>query len=67
MSLKTKQKPGNRKNVEANFLDESMGADSSSGELEVPETDQLTETDPVKPHQGVPRQDEPENVKEPGH
>ena len=44
-----------------------MGAESSSGELEVPEKDQLTETDPVKPHEGVPRQDEHENVKEPGH
>ena len=44
-----------------------MGAESSSGELEVPETDQLTEADPVKPHEGVPRQDEPENVKGPGH
>jgi hypothetical protein len=45
-----------------------VGAESSSGELEVPEKDQLTETDPVKPHEGgVPRQDENENVKEPGH
>jgi hypothetical protein len=44
-----------------------VGAESSSGELEVPEKDQLTETDPVKPHEGVPRQDEPENVKETGH
>ena len=38
-----------------------MEAESSSGELEVPQTDQLTETDTVKPHEGVPRQDEPEN------
>ena len=42
-----------------------MGAESSSGELEVPETDQPTEADSVKPHEGVPRQDEPENVKGP--
>jgi hypothetical protein len=48
-------------------LVELVGAESSSEELEVPETDQLTETDPVKPHEGVPRQDEPENVKGPGH
>ena len=46
---------------------ESVGAESSSGELEVPETDQPTETDPEKPHDGVPRQDDPENVKGPGH
>ena len=32
MNLKTKQKPGNRKKVEANFLVESLGAESSSGE-----------------------------------
>ena len=38
-----------------------MEAESSSGELEVPQTDQLTETDTVKPYEGVPRQDEPEN------
>ena len=44
-----------------------MEAESSSRELEVPETDQLTETDPVKPHEGVPRQDEPENIKGPCH
>ena len=43
-----------------------MGAESSSEELEVTETDQLTETDHVKPHEGVPRQDEPEFVKGPG-
>ena len=52
---------------EANFLVESVGAESFSGELEVPETDQATETDPVKPHEGVPKQDESENVKGPGH
>ena len=62
-----KKERGNGKKVKANFLVESVGAESSSGELEVPETDQLTETDPVKPHEGVPRQDEPENVKGPGH
>ena len=44
-----------------------MGAESSSAELEVPDTDQPTETDPEKPHEGLPRQDEPENVKGPGH
>ena len=32
----------------------------------VPESDQLTETDPVKPHEGVPRQYETGNKKEPG-
>ena len=62
-----KNEPGNGKKVKANFLVESVGAESSSGEFEVPETDQLTEADLVKPHEGVPRQDEPENVKEPGH
>ena len=46
---------------------ESVGAESSSGEVEVPETDQPTETDPVKPHEGVPKQDEPENIKGPAH
>ena len=46
---------------------QSVGAESSSEDLEVPETDQLTETDPVKPHEGVTRQDEPENIKGPGH
>ena len=40
---------------------------SSSGEFQVPEKDQLTETDQVKPHEGVLRQDEHENVKEPSH
>ena len=35
--------------------------------LEETETDDLTETDPFKPHKGVPRQDEPENKKGPGH
>ena len=44
-----------------------MEAESSFGELEVPKTDQLTETDPVKPHERVPREDEPENKKEPGN
>ena len=61
------KEPGNGKKVGANFLVESVRAESSSGELEVPEKDQLTETDAFKPHQEVPRQDEPENVKEPGH
>ena len=36
-------------------------------ELEETETEKLAETDPVEPHEGVPRQDEPENVKGPGH
>ena len=62
-----KNEPGNGKKVKAYFLVESVGTESSSGEFEVPETDQLTEADLVKPHEGVPRQDEPENVKEPGH
>ena len=44
-----------------------MGAESSSRELEVPETDTPTETEPVEPHERVPKQDEPENVKGPGH
>ena len=35
--------------------------------IEETETDKLTETDPFKPREGVPRQDEPENVKEPSH
>ena len=35
--------------------------------LEETETYKLTETDPFKPHEGVPMQDEPENKKEPGH
>ena len=67
MNLKTKKEPGKGNKVEANFLVESVGAESSSGELEVPETDQPPETDPVKTHEGVPKQDEPENVKGPGH
>ena len=32
--------------------------------IEETETDELTETDPFKPREGVPRQDEPENKKE---
>jgi hypothetical protein len=47
MNLKTKKEPGNIHKVESNFLVESVGAESSSGELEVPEKDQLIETDPV--------------------
>jgi hypothetical protein len=62
-----KKEPDNGNKDEANFLVELVGAESFSWELEVPETDQPTETDPVKPHEGVPRQDEPENVKGPGH
>ena len=31
------------------------------------ELTELPETEPVKQHEGVPRQDEPENKKEPGH
>ena len=42
-----------------------METESFFGEMEVPKTDELTETDPVKPHEGVPSQDEPENKKEP--
>ena len=34
--------------------------------IEETETDKLTETDPFKPHEGVARQDELENKKEPG-
>ena len=64
---KTKKEPDNGKKDEADFLVESVEAESSSGELEVPETDQPTETDPVKPHEGVPKQDEPEIVKGTGH
>ena len=41
------KEPGQGKEVGANILDESVGAESSSGELEVPEKDQLIETDPV--------------------
>ena len=36
-------------------------------ELEETETKELAETDPDETHEGVPRQDEPENVKEPAH
>ena len=36
-------------------------------ELEETENKKLAETDPVEPHEGVPRQDEPENVKGPAH
>ena len=42
-----KKEPGNIHKVESNFLVELVGAESSSGELEVPEKDQLIETDPV--------------------
>ena len=42
-----KKEPGNIHKVESNFVVESVGAESSSGELEVPEKDQLIETDPV--------------------
>ena len=63
----TIKETGHGKKVGANILDESVGAESFSGELEVPESDQLTETDAVKPHEGVPRQYETENKKEPGN
>jgi hypothetical protein len=43
-----------------------VGAETS-GELEFTETHRPTKTDPFKPHEGVPRQDEPEIVKVPGH
>ena len=36
-------------------------------ELEETETEELAETDQVEPHEGVPRQDEPENVIGPAH
>ena len=36
-------------------------------ELEETENKKQAETDPVEPHEGVPRQDEPENVKGPAH
>ena len=52
-----KKEPGHGKKVGPNILGESVGAEYFSGELKVPETDQLTETDPVKTHEGVPRQD----------
>ena len=51
----------------AKIQGESAEAESSFGEQEVPKTDELTETDPVKPHEGLPMQDEPDNVKGPGH
>ena len=36
-------------------------------ELEETETEELAETDQVKPHEGVLRQDEPDNIKGPAH
>ena len=39
-NLKTKKEPDNGNKDEANFLVESVGSKSFSGELEVPETDQ---------------------------
>ena len=36
-------------------------------ELEETETEELAKTNQVELHEGVPRQDEPENVKGPGH
>ena len=44
-----------------------MSESEPDPKLEGTETGELTETDPFKPHEGVPRQDEHENVKEPGH
>ena len=67
MNLKTKKEPGHGEKAGAKIRGESVEAESSFGELEVPKTDKLTETDPVKPHEGVPSQDKPENKKEPGH
>ena len=64
---KTKQKPGHGEKAGTKIQGDSVEAESSFGELEVPKTDQLTETDPVKPHERVPREDEPENKKEPGN
>ena len=56
-----KKEPGHGEKAGAKIQGESVEAESSFGELEVPKTDELTETDPVKPHKGVPSQDEPEN------
>ena len=61
---KTKKEPGHGKKAGTIIQGDSVEAESSFGELEVPKTDELTETDPVKPHEGVPSQDEPENKKE---
>ena len=58
-----KKKPGHGKKAGTKIQGDSVKAESSFGELEVPKTDQLTETDPVKKHEGVPREDEPENKK----
>ena len=60
---KTKQKPGHGEKAGTKIQGDSVEAESSFGELEVPKTDQLTETDPVKPHERVPREDDPENKK----
>ena len=64
---KQKKEPGHGKKAGTKIQGDSVEAESSFGELEVPKTDQLTETDPVKTHKGVPREDEPENKKEPGN
>ena len=44
-----------------------MNESEPEPELEETETEELAETDPVEPHEGVPRQDDPENVKGPAH
>ena len=36
-------------------------------ELEETENKKLAETDPVEPHEGVAKQDEPDNLKGPAH
>ena len=59
MNLKTKKEPDQGEKAGAKIQGESMEAESSFGKLEVPKTDELTETDPIKPHKGVPSQDEP--------
>ena len=60
---KQKKEPGHGEKAGTKMQGDSVEAESSFGELEVPKTDQLTETDPVKKHEGVPREDEPENKK----
>ena len=44
-----------------------MDKSETEPELEETETEKLAETVPVEPHEGVPRQDEPENIKGPAH
>ena len=58
-----KKEPSHGEKAGAKIQGESVEAESSFGELKVPKTGKLTETDPVKPHEGVPSQDKPENKK----